>query len=100
MRRPGSAATSSRRPSATSRAGDTLDGEGGYTVFGKLAPAHISLDRDALPLGLAHGAKLIRDVPKDQTVSWDDVTLDESQFAVQIRRQLETEFRAEHAVAA
>ena len=82
------------------RAGDTLDGEGGYTVFGKLAPAHISLDRNALPLGLAHGAKLIRDVPKDQTVSWDDVTLDESQFAVQIRRQLETEFRAEHAVAA
>ena len=82
------------------RAGDTLDGEGGYTVFGKLAPAHISLERNALPLGLAHGAKLIRDVPKDQTVSWDDVQLDESQFAVQIRRQLETEFRAEHAVAA
>ncbi|MDR6905159.1 putative homoserine dehydrogenase-like protein [Agromyces sp. 3263] len=82
------------------RAGDTLDGEGGYTVFGKLAPSHISLDRNALPLGLAYGAKLIRDVPKDQTVSWDDVTLDETQFAVQIRRQLETEFRAEHAVAA
>ena len=51
---------------------------------------------DALPLGLAHGAKLIRDVPKDHTVSWDDVQLDESQFAVQIRRQLESEFRAEH----
>ncbi len=33
-------------------------------------------------------------------MSWDDVTVDESQFAVQIRRQLETEFRAEHAVAA
>ena len=55
------------------KAGETLDGEGGYTVFGKLAPAHISLGRNALPLGLAHGAKLIRDVPKDQTVSWDDV---------------------------
>ena len=79
------------------RAGETLDGEGGFTVFGKLAPAHVSLDRHALPLGLAHGAKLIRDVPKDQTVSWDDVQLDESQFAVQIRRQLESEFRAEHA---
>ncbi|PSL37685.1 putative homoserine dehydrogenase-like protein [Labedella gwakjiensis] len=81
------------------RAGDTLDGEGGYTVFGKLAPAHLSLSRNALPLGLAHGAKLIRDVPKDQTVSWDDVQLDESQFAVQIRRQLEAEFRAEHQAA-
>ena len=79
------------------RAGDMLDGEGGYTVFGKLAPAHTSLARNALPLGLAHGAKVIRDVSKDQIVSWDDVVVDESEFAVQIRRQLEAEFRAEHA---
>lgn len=77
------------------RAGDTLDGEGGYTVFGKLAPARLSLERNALPLGLAHGVKLIRDVPQDQTVSWDDVEVDESLFAVQLRRELEAEFRAE-----
>ena len=81
------------------RAGDTLDGEGGYTVFGKLAPAHLSLARNALPLGLAHGARVIRDVPKDQTVSWDDVTVDESLLAVSIRKELESEFRAEHAAA-
>jgi predicted homoserine dehydrogenase-like protein len=79
------------------KAGERLDGEGGFTVFGKLAPADISLGRNALPLGLAHGAELVRDVPKDQTVSWDDVSVDESQFAVTIRRQLESEFRAEHA---
>lgn len=79
------------------RAGETLDGEGGYTVFGKLAPAATSLAHEALPLGLAHGAKLIRDVPAGQTVSWNDVTVDETQFAVQIRRELEQEFRAEHA---
>ena len=81
------------------RAGDTLDGEGGYTVFGKLAPAHLSLERNALPLGLAHGAKLIRDVPKDTTVSWDDVELDESQLAVKFRRELESEFRSESLTA-
>jgi predicted homoserine dehydrogenase-like protein len=74
------------------RAGDTLDGEGGYTVFGKLAPAHVSLERNALPLGLAHGAKLIRDVPKDQTVSWSDIAADETQLAVRLRRELESEF--------
>jgi predicted homoserine dehydrogenase-like protein len=78
------------------RAGDTLDGEGGYTVFGKLAPAAVSLDHNALPLGLAHGAKLIRDVPKDRMVSWDDIDADESLLAVQVRRELEAEFRAEH----
>ena len=82
------------------KAGETLDGEGGYTVFGKLAPAEISLAHNALPLGLAHGAKLIRDVPKDRTVSWDDVELDETQFAVKIRRELEAEFRAEHQASA
>jgi predicted homoserine dehydrogenase-like protein len=84
------------------KAGEKLDGEGGFTVFGKLAPAHVSLERKALPLGLAHGATLIHDVPKDHTVSWDDVRVDESQFAVKIRRQLESEFRthAEGAVLA
>lgn len=81
------------------RAGETLDGEGGYTVFGKLAPAETSLSLNALPLGLAHGAKLVRDVPQDATVSWDDVELDETQFAVRIRRELEAEFRREHADA-
>lgn len=81
------------------RAGETLDGEGGYTVFGKLAPAETSLSLNALPLGLAHGAKLVRDVPQDAIVSWDDVELDETQFAVRIRRELEAEFRSEHADA-
>ncbi|MET0976922.1 MAG: Gfo/Idh/MocA family oxidoreductase [Leifsonia sp.] len=82
------------------RAGDTLDGEGGYAVFGKLAPAHTSLERRALPLGLAHGAKLIRDVPKDRTVSWDDIVVDDSLLAVQVRQELEAEFRAESLAAA
>ncbi|MFC6354985.1 NAD(P)H-dependent oxidoreductase [Luethyella okanaganae] len=82
------------------RAGDTLDGEGGYTVFGKLAPAHVSLERNALPLGLAHGAKLIRDVPKDRTVSWADIDADGTLLAVQVRRELESEFRAESLRAA
>jgi predicted homoserine dehydrogenase-like protein len=77
------------------KAGEILDGEGGYTAFGKLAPARISLERNALPLGLAHGMKLKRDVPKDGTVSWDDVDADETLLAVQLRRQLESEARAE-----
>lgn len=77
------------------KAGETLDGEGGYTVFGKLAPAKVSLAHRALPLGLAHGMKLKRDVPKDRMVSWDDIDADESLLAVKIRRELEDEFRTE-----
>lgn len=82
------------------KAGELLDGEGGFTVYGKLRPASFSLEHNALPLGLAHGAKLIRDVPQHRSVTWDDVELDEHALAVRIRRELEAEFRAEHAGAA
>ena len=40
------------------RAGEMLDGEGGYTVWGKLMPAAASLTAGALPIGLAHRVKL------------------------------------------
>jgi predicted homoserine dehydrogenase-like protein len=40
--------------------GELLDGEGGYTVWGKLLPAQNSLRRGGLPLGLAHGVKVVR----------------------------------------
>ena len=39
-----------------------LDGEGGYTVWGKLMPAAASLKAGALPIGLAHRVKLKNDV--------------------------------------
>ena len=38
--------------------GETLDGEGGYTVYGRLMPAADSIVQGALPLGLAHGVTL------------------------------------------
>src|SRR6202045_2851630 len=43
-------------------AGEILDGEGGYTVVGRLMPAAGSLAQGCLPLGLAHGWKLLRPV--------------------------------------
>ncbi|MFV0426795.1 MAG: NAD(P)H-dependent oxidoreductase [Beutenbergiaceae bacterium] len=75
------------------RAGEQLDGEGGFTVYGKLAPAEHSLDIGALPLGLAHGATLMNEVKKDDPVRWSDVSVDESTQAVQVRRALEQDFR-------
>src|SRR5258708_30921008 len=40
------------------RAGEMLDGEGGYTVWGRAIPASASLKIRALPLGLAHRVAL------------------------------------------
>jgi predicted homoserine dehydrogenase-like protein len=75
------------------RAGETLDGEGGYMVYGRLAPAGVSLAQRALPIGLAHGFRLVSDVPAGAVVRWDDVEIDESVPAVRLRRELEQAVR-------
>ena len=73
-------------------AGETLDGEGGYTVYGKLLPARKSLDLGALPIGLAHHVKLTRDVAEGAVVRWSDVTIDERTQHVALRREMERAF--------
>jgi predicted homoserine dehydrogenase-like protein len=71
------------------KAGEVLDGEGGYTVVGKLMPAQASLKIGALSLGLAHGVKLLKPVSAGQPVRWTDVAADESSDAVKLRREME-----------
>ena len=69
-----------------------LDGEGGYTVWGKLTPAAASLKAGGLPLGLAHQVKVVRPVKQGQSLSWDDVAMDTSTRAYALRREMETLF--------
>jgi predicted homoserine dehydrogenase-like protein len=70
-------------------AGEILDGEGGCTVYGKLVPAAHSLELGGLPLGLAHGVKLLNRIPAGQPVRWSDVECDGTSEAVKLRRELE-----------
>ncbi len=70
--------------------GELLDGEGGYTVWGKLQPAAKSVAMGGLPLGLAHDVRLVRSVAKGQCLSWDDVAIDTGTHAYRIRKQMET----------
>jgi predicted homoserine dehydrogenase-like protein len=74
------------------KAGETLDGEGGYTVYGKLLPARTSLALAGLPLGLAHGVKLVRDVTAHTQVRWSDAAIDATNDAVKFRREMEAAF--------
>lgn len=68
--------------------GDWLDGEGGYTVWGKLIPAPKSVEENALPIGLAHSVKLSKPVPRGQLVTMGDVeTLPQSK-ALDLRREM------------
>jgi predicted homoserine dehydrogenase-like protein len=73
--------------------GEVLDGEGGYTVYGKLMPAERSLALGGLPLGLAHRARLLRPVACGQPLRWDDVAFDPADPTVRFRREMEAEFR-------
>ena len=75
------------------RPGDMLDGEGGYTVWGKLLPAATSKRIGGVPLGLAHGIKVVRAVAKGQPVTWQDVAMDTSIRAYQLRQEMESAYQ-------
>ena len=87
------------------KAGEMLDGEGGYTVWGKLLPAATSLQlastpqdggagqaKGGLPLGLAQHVKLLRPVRKGDSLCWSDVQIDQSSPAYKLRREMESLF--------
>jgi predicted homoserine dehydrogenase-like protein len=72
--------------------GELLDGEGGYTVWGKLLPAARSVSMGGLPLGLAHDVKVVRAVPKGRSLTWGDVAVDTSTQAFRVRKAMEDAF--------
>jgi predicted homoserine dehydrogenase-like protein len=74
------------------KAGEILDGEGGFTVWGRQVPAGVSLAEGCLPLGLASHVKLNRDIAEGQALRWSDVAIDASAEAVKVRREMEAMF--------
>jgi predicted homoserine dehydrogenase-like protein len=79
------------------KAGETLDGEGGFCVWGKQTPADNSLQHGYLPLGLAHHVRLKSDIAEGQRIKWSDVEYDADDLAVRVRREMETAFRQPNA---
>jgi predicted homoserine dehydrogenase-like protein len=75
------------------KAGEMLDGEGGYTVWGKLVSAEKSLKMGILPIGLAHKVKLRNDVPAGQAVTWSDIEIPNDSEAVRVRQAMEQRFQ-------
>ncbi|QCB97996.1 flagellar biosynthesis protein FlgA [Arthrobacter sp. PAMC25564] len=72
------------------KAGEFLDGEGGFTVWGKLVSARHSVATGALPVALAHHVELRNDIAKGEIVGWDDVIIDDSlSQAIELRRETE-----------
>jgi predicted homoserine dehydrogenase-like protein len=74
------------------KAGEVLDGEGGFCVWGRQVPAGHSLAERLLPLGLAQNVKLNRDVAEGTALRWLDVAYDADDQAVRTRREMEAAF--------
>lgn len=72
--------------------GELLDGEGGFTVWGRQTPAEISLREGCLPLGLAHNVRVRREITAGERLLWSDVEIDMTDPAVKFRREMETMF--------
>jgi predicted homoserine dehydrogenase-like protein len=79
------------------KAGERLDGEGGYCVWGRLMPAPDSQAAGALPIGLAHGVTLQHDVPQGTVVPRSAVQLDPHDGAVAARAEMEQAFAPKQA---
>ena len=82
------------------KAGERLDGEGGYTVWGKQLPVATARKLDGLPLGLAANVTLKRDVAEGASLSWADVDYDADDEAVRLRREMEAAFGRQNKDAA
>ncbi len=69
------------------KAGEVLERFGGYTNYGVMELADTARQLNALPVGLSPGAKMIRPVQAGEIVTWQDVTLDENNTVVKLRRE-------------
>ena len=74
------------------RKGEVLDGEGGYMVWGRQSGAAESLKLGGLPIGLASGVPLNRDIAEGELLRWSDVTVQDNEEAVRVRREMELAF--------
>lgn len=81
-------------------AGETLDGEGGYAVWGKLVPTSRSLAEGALPIGLAQDVMLTKSVKAGEIITNAHVTLSEDDDVIAYRRAMEAAERPRLAAAA
>jgi predicted homoserine dehydrogenase-like protein len=69
------------------KAGEVLDEYGGYTTYGEAVNTDEMRDGRYLPEGLVEGCTLLRDVPQDAVLTYDDVTLPPGRLADRLRAE-------------
>ncbi|MBD2594130.1 Gfo/Idh/MocA family oxidoreductase [Nostoc spongiaeforme FACHB-130] len=82
------------------KAGETLDGIGYYMTYGQCENSPIVQAQKLLPMGLAEGCRLKRDIPRDQVLTYDDVELPEGRLCDQLRAEQNAYFASEKVLVA
>ncbi|MEU8493790.1 NAD(P)H-dependent oxidoreductase [Pseudonocardia alni] len=73
-------------------AGHTVDGLGGYDTYGVAESSPVTRAERLLPMGVAEGCTLVRDVAKDAVLTYDDVTLPPGRLVDALREEQEKLF--------
>jgi predicted homoserine dehydrogenase-like protein len=81
------------------RAGDVLDGLGFYMTYGQCENYDVVRRENLLPMGLAEGSRLVRDVVRDQVLTYDDVELPEGTTVHPMRAEQDTRFAVDRAAS-
>lgn len=67
------------------KAGEMLDGIGGFTCYGMLENSNVCQSEKLLPMGLSDGCRLTRDVSKDKAITYDDVNVPDGRLGDGLR---------------
>jgi predicted homoserine dehydrogenase-like protein len=76
------------------KAGEILDGIGGFTCYGVIDNAEVAQESSFLPMGLSENCRLLRDIPKDQPLKYSDVELPANRLCDQLRAEQNQRFYA------
>ncbi|GAA3718471.1 NAD(P)-dependent oxidoreductase [Microlunatus aurantiacus] len=80
-------------------AGETIDGLGGYDSYGVCERADVTASEQLLPIGVAEGCVLRRDVAKDEVLTYEDVDLPQGRLVDELRAEQAQELPAEQLAA-
>jgi predicted homoserine dehydrogenase-like protein len=68
-------------------AGTVIDGLGGYHTYGVAERADTTASEALLPIGVAEGARTVRDIAKDEVLTYADVELPEGRLVDRLRTE-------------
>lgn len=80
------------------KSGENLDGIGGYSLYGQCENSHLVSQENLLPIGLAEGCRLKKDIAKDQVLTYDDVELPKGRLCDRLRAEQNSYFAAKEKV--